>query len=187
MAKITYQPGIPALPVKWSGFLSTLLDGIGMPSITISSTYRSIDANSTAMYNNIKTQGVAASMALYNANMKQVVQVFAKMTAAGYGQSDTIAAMSAQTRKLEIPVHSRTQDEKFCVFDVPPAAVPESLRFAFEKTMEKNASKFINPFKQKGDPVYHIEFGGIKASTVLEAGSIIIGILAAIFYILSRR
>jgi hypothetical protein len=139
------------------------------------------------MYNNIKTQGLAASMALYNANMKQVVQVYAKMTAAGYGQSDTVAAMSAMTKKLEIPVHSRTQDEKFCVFDAPPSAVPVSFRFAFEKTMEKNASKFINPFKQKGDPVYHIEFGGVKETTVLEIGVVIIGIITALFYILSKR
>jgi hypothetical protein len=186
MAKILYNTGIPMLPAKWATMLSVLLDSIGIHTITITSTFRSIESNAAAMYGNIKKVGIKNSMDVYNAEMRQVIQVYADMIAKGSNQADTINAMAQKTRELTVPVHSRPQSDKFCVFDVPPSAIPDNLRSAFEKLMEKHASKFINPFKQKGDTVYHIELGDSPkpiASTFV-TGIIVVGLM---FYFFMRK
>lgn len=183
MAKISYAAGIPALPAKWEKILSGLLDSIGMASITLTSTHRSLDSNSTAMYNNILNLGAEAEMKLYNAAMQQVVRTGADMIAAGYGQADTVAAMTRKTQSLgATPVHCRQQDDNFAVFDVPPSYIPDNMKAAFENVVSNAASKFIRP---GNDPVYHVEFGGVKASTIAAVGigsaAVVAAVAAALF------
>lgn len=178
MALIKYQSGIPPLPAKWTSFLSGLLDSAGILSITISSTRRSVETNAAAMYTNIRASGVPAALRLYNSAMRQVVQVYADMVAKGRNRSDTINAMAQKTYTVGLPVHTREQNDAFCVFDVPPQYIPANRRGAFERIIGKNASKLIKP--GNSDPVYHIEFGGVRAGAGFKPAGTLAGIIAGI-------
>lgn len=192
MATIKYHTGIPPIPEKWRKVLSGLLDSIGMSSIVISSTRRSLESNSAAMYKNLMKYGVKDSLALYNTNMDKVVKVFESYVRSGYGQTDTVKAMTAKASTLPLPVHCRAQDDTFTVFDVPPEYIPENMKKAFENVIGKSASKFISPvrgsryFMSNAEPVYHIEFGGVKTETLIKTGSAVAGLVIAAFLLLRK-
>jgi hypothetical protein len=191
MAIIKYAENVPAIPAKWSAYLSGLLDKIGISSITISSTFRSADAQANAMYYNALNSGTDNAKKLYQASGQKVIDVMIANQNAKKSPADTISAMTAKVKELGgVSRHNFPATDKFVVMDIPPWSVPESKRQAFENLMSKEASKFISPYVYKGEPVYHIEFGGVKASTVaIASGSamFIIAGIGALLYIISRR
>lgn len=193
MATIKYHAGIPPIPDKWRGVVSGLLDSIGMSSLTISSTKRSLASNSASMYNNIHTYGVDKALKLYNANMQQVVKVYDYYTRAGRNQADTVQAMTAKTATLPLPAHCREQNEHFTVFDVPKEYIPVNMRGSFENVMGKNASKLISPipgskyYRSDAEPVYHMEFGGVKTETIVKTGGAAVALMLAAAFLLLRR
>lgn len=191
MAVIKYLAGIPPIPAVWSAKVSALLDTVGIHSVTISSTRRTLESNSQAIFNNVRVYGVAEAMKLYNANMREVIKVYDAFTRAGRNQNDTIRAMVAKTSTLPLPVHCREQNEHFTVFDIPPTFIADNQKKAFENIMAKNASKFISPIKgsryyKPAEPVYHIEFGGIKTESVVKTGGALLVLIIGVFFLLRR-
>lgn len=165
MAEINYNAGVPRLPDKWHNFLSSLLDRVGIGSIVISSTYRTPASQAAAMYTNATARGAESQLKLYQAPGQKVIQSFILAKSQSLPQSDTLRIMEDTINQVGgqyISAHLRPQSEKFAVIDVPPWSIPDSKKPAFIDIMQRNASKFIDPAKHTGEPVYHIEFGGIK-------------------------
>lgn len=193
MAVIKYQSGIRPVgeiagtTAYWDTFLKNLLDKYGIPSLTISSTYRSPAQNATAMYNNAVALGVPSQKALYNAGGKAVIDVFALKKSYGYGAADTIKAMTDKINELKwYGAHSRI-DPNYVCFDVPPSTVTDKAKFlaAFKSVTLGGKQKIIEP---GADPVYHIEISKGVANainTVVEGGKsalpLLVILAAAIF------
>jgi hypothetical protein len=190
MAKITYQPGIPRILPKWEAYLSGLADKAGLSTLTISSAYRTPEKTASSMYDNALNRGIVNAMQLYAAPGKQVLSVMQTMIRRKAGPGDTISAMAAKMREIgpgSVSKHTIPPSDKFVVVDVPPGSIPENRRADFEKVFSGAASKFLSPFKFKGEPVYHMEFGGVKIQTVAAGGSAVTLIIAAIaWYIISK-
>jgi hypothetical protein len=165
MSTINYNAGVPRLPDKWHNYISSLLDQARIESITISSTYRTPESQARAMFTNATARGAESQLKLYQAPGQKVIQSFILAKSQNLPESDTLRIMEDTINKVGaqyISAHLRPPSDKFAVIDVPPWSVPEDRRFAFIDIMQKNASKFIDPVKHKGEPVYHIEFGGVK-------------------------
>jgi len=188
MARILYQSGIPRILPKWEAYLSGLMDSAGISEITLSSTYRTPLQGAMAIYNNAVKSGTVKAAGIYAAPGKSVIQTMIQALAAKKNPGDTIAAMAAKITAVgagNVSKHCTPPSENFVVFDVSPQSIPENKRASFEQAIKKNASKVILP--QTGEPVYHIEFGGVKMKTVATGGSAILLIAGVIvWYIISK-
>jgi len=180
MATIKYNFGVQPLPEKWHNLLSSLLDKVNINAIVISSTYRTPERQVAAMYKNAADRGAESQLKLYQAPGQKVIQSYIKSKEQGLSQSDTLRVMLNTINSVGpqyISAHLRPQSEKFAVADIPPWSIPEDRRAAFVDIMKKNSSKFIDPAKHKGEPVYHIEFGG-AGPVIKTAGAAALGIMA---------
>jgi len=159
MAQLIYQTGIPHLSAEWEQFLMNALDNYGMPSMTISSTYRDSQAQAKAMYNNIVTHGVDAEKQLYKASWHPVIDTASDQINAQASPADTISAMMNTMSQLglEGPHTRQAHNPDFICFDVSPSSVSAEEQQTFEDCMNSIASKFLTPGQYKGESAYHVE------------------------------
>lgn len=162
MSTIIYPAGIPALPPAKEQILKDTLSSIGIPSLTLSSTYRTPAMQARAMFNNAEAKGAESQKALYGPAGDKVIDVYALKKKYGYGQADTLKAMEAEIIKQgpqNVSAHCTLDPEKLLAFDIPPAQIPAAKKSIFEKAMKKITSKFLIPGVTTGEPVYHAEIG----------------------------
>jgi hypothetical protein len=157
MAKLKYNTGIPPISEYWTVVVCDALDRNGIPEITVSSTYRRPRAQAVAMYNNIVSYGAASQKALYSITGDKIVDLYVSMKAAGATKEEIISAMEKKVVDLKFLGAHGSIDPDYVAFDVPPASVTAEKRSAFEAAMKSIATKFLSPYVNKGEPVYHIE------------------------------
>lgn len=193
MADIKYLPGIPALSAYWTQYIIAALDKYGIPSITVSSTYRNPLQQATAMYSNVISYGLANQRKLYVSQGQKVLDVFEKYAAAKKPKADTLNAMAAKINELKwYSAHGSTNPD-YIAIDIPPGTVPAGLKTNFENCMKAISSKFLIPGIQPGEPVYHIEFKkgifGTAAKTAAAAGSTGAALIVAglIFFLIYQK
>lgn len=186
MATLKYAAGITPIPPKWAGIVTGALDKAGVSSILITSTFRAIERDAAAMYANVKVSGVEAALKGYSDRFDKVIMVFDAYSKAGRNQADTISAMATKIHEVGPGVHSLTQSDKFCVFDVSPSSVPAEKKKAFESAMRGISSYFIAP--GTFDPVYHIELGD-KLKQAIQTGAKVLPfiVLIVLSYLYFRR
>jgi hypothetical protein len=173
VSTILYNAGIPPLPAKFEAEIKKALDSVGVPSITVSSTFRTPDRQALAMYDNLKKFGVSAERKLYGPAGNRVIDTYELKKNYGYGISDTLAAMTNTIRFVgcgNVSAHCTSDPEKSVTLDIEPSSIDTVRRPLFESAMKAISSKFLIPGVTTGEPVYHAE---------LKAGNFFFELIAA--------
>lgn len=182
MSSIIYPPGIPALPPAKEQILKDTLSSIGIPTLTLSSTFRTPAQQARAMFNNAEALGPDSQKKLYGPAGDKVIDVYILKKAYKYGPADTIAAMEKEIIKQgpsNVSAHCTSDPDKILAFDIPPAQIPAAKKSIFENAMKKITSKFLIPGVTTGEPVYHAEIGSFLALAE-KAAPITVLIIAAV-------
>lgn len=142
--------------------LEDILQAAGLTTATISSTARTPADQARVMFDNIKSQGVAAQKKLYAAAGDAVIDEFVKAKAARKTDIEIKAAMEAKIISIGPTKvsHHAADPNVLCVFDVAPSSIEK--KAAFEKAVQadKRVKKFLKP---PLDPGYHLEIPQPKA------------------------
>lgn len=182
MAKINYSTGIAALPPNIEQKLIDTLTRAGIPSISISSTFRNPEKQAAAMYSNINSQGLASQRKLYGKAGNKVLDAYELKKKYGYGQSDILKAMVAAINAVgpaNVSAHISNDPSQRVAFDILPGSIPANLKKAFEDSMKTITSKLLIPGITTGEPVYHAEISkGISTAAKTGVGAIALMIVA---------
>jgi hypothetical protein len=160
MAKINYSLGINPLPASRETIIKDTLDKAGIPSITVTSTYRTPEQQARAMYDNIVNQGVETQFKLYGPAGDEVIKEYVFHRNAGEGMTDILKAMARKIRTLgpsNVSAHCTADPEKQVTFDILPGSIPKDKKNIFETAMKGITGKFLIPGVTTGELVYHAE------------------------------
>lgn len=170
MAFVSYLGNITRLPSKFESKIIGVLNSIGLDSITISSTFRSPSAQAAAMYQNIIKQGIASQRKLYGAAGAKVLDTYELKKNYGYGQSDTLKAMTDTIISVgpqNVSAHTVLNPNSKIAFDIIPSSIPANKKELFQNAMKKVSSKFLIPGVTKGENVYHVEMVSSSNSAII--------------------
>lgn len=136
--------------------LEDILQKAGLTTATISSTARTPADQARVMFDNIKSQGVAAQKKLYAAAGDAVIDEYVKAKAAKKTDIEIKAAMEAKIIAIGPTKvsHHAADPNILCVFDVAPSSITKKAAFETAVTADKRVKKFLKP---PLDPGYHLE------------------------------
>jgi hypothetical protein len=190
MSRIVYNTGITPLPASKEKIVTDTLDTIGIPSITVTSTFRTPAQQALAMYNNIMATGIVAQKKLYGPGGDKVIDEFNLKKNYGYGKGDILKAMERKIIEVgpsKVSAHCLPDPENHVTFDISPSSVPAAKKSLFEKAMKKITSNLLIPGVTTGEPVYHAEIKTLSAR-IAETGSIIAPLmLLVIGYFIAKK
>ena len=165
MALILYNtPFIPLLPGWAAQQLSTFCDEIGISSVTISSTVRSVESQAQAMYDNL----VAGKVVNYGSPGRSVLAVGKALIAEGVAPSTIVQAMTDQINAVGPANVSHHLDPSLAVADIMPSKMSPDERARFAAHLSsKHSSGVVGEFlypQELGappgmrDPAFHVQF-----------------------------
>ena len=134
--------------------LEDILKSSENPSLKITSTQRSPEAQANAMYDNIESRGVKYNLDLYGSAGDQVVNVAQDGINKGLNRQQIISNMSATIRRIGPRKVSRHASDPrvLNVIDISPASIQNRKRF-----VEQIRARGIFLLQPPADPAYHLE------------------------------
>lgn len=134
--------------------LTDIMHDADINRITINSTQRSPASQASAMYQNIRTNGVESQFRLYGANGDQVVRVYIEQHQNGASRTNILTAMTNEIIRLGPSRVSRhcANPNTLNVLDVSPLSIRN--RAAFIRAVR---ARGINFFEPPNDPAFHLE------------------------------
>jgi hypothetical protein len=186
MSIINYASNIPVLPANFEKKLHDTLVSAGIPSITVTSTYRTPSRQAAAMYDNLLSQGVAAERKLYGPAGNKVIDTFELKKNYKYGQSDILKAMTDTIYTVgpsNVSAHCTADPDNHVAYDILPSSIPADKKDVFISAMKSITSKLLIPGITTGEPVFHAEMNksnlGLAVALVALTSIVLAGIVIA--------
>lgn len=148
-----------------------IMKSVNIHKITITSTLRTTEKQVNAMYHNMYQNGIQSQLDYYAAAGREVVQ--AAITAGGVDRSKESKVKKAMIDKIGSLQKDGRLVSRHCVsfesfalrnvFDISKNSLPSNLQLAFDKALAKYVKdnpqkmKYISPFKNRGEPAFHVE------------------------------
>lgn len=151
-----YAPGIQPIEAGGESVIREILAACEIPSATITSTGRTVEAQARIMRENLEAHGIAAQLGLYAAAGDQVIRVYEKFHAT-LSRSAVEALMAEEIRKVGPGrVSHHICDANHIVFDVAPSSIPPEKMEEFIRVAASHprVTKFLKP---PADPALHLE------------------------------
>jgi hypothetical protein len=189
MSKINYSAGISPLPPNIERKVIDTLSSVGIPSISISSTFRTPAQQASAMYTNIVNKGIDSQRKLYGPAGNKVIDAYTLKKNYGYGQTDILKAMVKAINTVgpsNVSAHCVADPTQQVAFDILPGSIPKEQKKIFEDSMKSITSKLLIPGITTGEPVYHAEIRRDVLQYVSTIGTAIIALLITAFFLLKK-
>lgn len=190
MSYISYLGNIKKLPAKFENKILSVLNSIGLDSISISSTFRSPESQAIAMYQNVLSQGIDSQRKLYGQAGNKVLDTLELKKNYGYGQSDIIKSMTDTINHVgvkSVSAHLTSNPESGVAFDILPDSIPANKKVLFENAMKKITSKFLSPGSTIGENVYHGEMVAIGFSPLFALGIFTLAGFTTYYYLTHKK
>lgn len=165
MAFIRYNtPFIPHLPGWAEQQLSDACDEMGISGVTVTSTYRTVESQAQAMYDNL----VAGRKVSYAAPGRSVLEAGTAAIAAGYAPSAVVQAMVDKINEVGPANVSHHIDPSLTVADIAPSSMTSDQQRTFAAYFKAKHStggvgeflypEYLGAPAGMRDPAFHIQF-----------------------------
>jgi hypothetical protein len=134
--------------------LKEIMDASNNPGVIITSTLRTAEDQARAMFQNIKSKGLAFNYKLYGSTGDKVIKVAEVAMKAGKSDAEVMKLMTIEVNRIGPGKVSRHagDPEKLNVIDISPRSIVNKKDFVRE--VKRRGFHLLEPPK---DPAFHIE------------------------------